>query len=78
MLGERDNHYTTETTRVSISNDIPKNSMFDHNGHQKFSKEGDPGSTGYPLDKETVASERLCFRAPRFSWSEAPGDPRQF
>ena len=78
VLGERDNHYTTETTRVSISNDIPKNSMFDHNGHQKFSKEGDPGSTGYPLDKETVASERLCFRAPRFSWSEAPRDPRQF
>ena len=39
VLGERDNHYTTETTRVSISNDIPKNSMFDHNGHQKFSME---------------------------------------
>ena len=52
--------------------------MSDHNGHQKFSKEGDPGSTGYPLDKETVASERPWFRAPRFSWSEIPGDPRQF
>ena len=37
-----------------------------------------PGSTGYPLDKETVASERPWFRAPSFSWSEIPGDPRQF
>ena len=53
VLGERDNHYTTETTRRHSSNDIPKNFMFDHSGPQKLSKEGDPGSSGYPLDKET-------------------------
>ena len=27
--------------------------LFDHSGPQKFSKEGDPESTGYPIDKET-------------------------
>ena len=30
VLGEHDNHYTTETTRPLVSSDIFKNCMFEH------------------------------------------------
>ena len=46
VLGERDNHYTTETTRPVVSSDIPKNCMT-----FKFSKEEDSGNTGNPSSK---------------------------
>ena len=36
VLGERDNHYTTETTRPVVSSDISKNCMFEHTWPSNF------------------------------------------
>ena len=47
VLGERDNHYTTETTRPVVSSDISKNCIT-----FKFSKEEDSGNTGNPSSKD--------------------------
>ena len=38
VLGERDNHYTTETTWATVPSDIFKNCMFEHTWPSNFQK----------------------------------------
>ena len=75
VLGERENHYTTETTPFYVFKDTSKNCISCHDWPQIFSKGKDPGSTGKPSGKEAAAPERPWLSVPRLPRGEVPGDP---